>query len=323
MAELAVIVPMYNVEKCITDLLQALAAQEEISLEVWLVDDGSQDGTGAICQAWVQAHPEFNYVRQDNRGVSAARNRGLELSRGDYVAFMDADDWVEPDAFTAILRLMKQEQAEIGFMGTVKEEVLQPLGLQPAGKVVRAEGASILQYDFGAIRQRSNPVFKRALVQNLRFDKNIKSSEDLLFYLTALAKAQKAVFDPAPRYHYLVNPESAMHRVHGRDFFQSELEAQQQIYQLIKQSRLTPAEQKPYYLDLCRAVLGLLRYAAKADDESVFTAVREQYRGAIKYFLQEAPLDTGHKLKYYTYLLPFSLVKLIHGGRQQNVRKAK
>ena len=323
MAELAVIVPMYNVEKSITRLLQAIAQQDEKGLEVWLVDDGSRDGTGTICQAWVQAHPEFHYVRQDNQGVSSARNHGLELSRGDYVAFVDADDWVEPDAFAAILRLMKQEQADIGFMGTVKEDVLQPLGLQPAGKVVRAEGERTLQYDFGAVRERSNPVFKRALVQNLRFDNNLKSSEDLLFYLTALAKAQKAVYDPAPRYHYLVNPEWAMHKAHGRDFFQSELEAQQQINQLIEQSRLNKGEKKPYYLDLCRAVLGLLRYAAKADDESVFTAVREQYGGAIKYFLQEAPLDLGHRLKYYTYLLPFCLVKLIHGGMTQNVRKAK
>ena len=64
MAELAVIVPMYNVEKSITRLLQAIAQQDEKGLEVWLVDDGSRDGTGTICQAWVQAHPEFHYVRQ-------------------------------------------------------------------------------------------------------------------------------------------------------------------------------------------------------------------------------------------------------------------
>ena len=96
---LSVIVPMYNVEAYLEDCLNSLAAQTLDDMEVLLIDDGSSDRTPEIAKLFAESHSGFRYFRKENGGLSDARNFGIPYAEGEYIAFLDSDDWVEPDIY--------------------------------------------------------------------------------------------------------------------------------------------------------------------------------------------------------------------------------
>lgn len=97
MCKVSVIVPVYNTEKYLPACLESLAAQTMDDIEVIVIDDGSPDGSLAIAEEFAAKHPGFRVFSTENRGVGHARNYGAKMSRGEYLAFVDSDDEVEPD----------------------------------------------------------------------------------------------------------------------------------------------------------------------------------------------------------------------------------
>lgn len=93
---ISIVIPVYNVEKYLPQCLDSVLSQIYTNYEVILVDDGSPDGSGAICDAYAQKDSRFRVIHQKNAGVSAARNNGIEQAAGEWVTFIDSDDWVEP-----------------------------------------------------------------------------------------------------------------------------------------------------------------------------------------------------------------------------------
>ena len=93
----SVIVPVYKVEPYLERCLDSLVAQTLKEIEIIVIDDGSPDRCGEICDAYAAKDARFRVVHQENRGLSAARNAGIELARADYLMFVDSDDWVEPE----------------------------------------------------------------------------------------------------------------------------------------------------------------------------------------------------------------------------------
>lgn len=100
---LSVIVPMHNAGELLEPFLASLLAQREQRLEVIIVNDGSTDGSGEIAHRYAAAHPHIRVIDQANAGVSNARNAGLAVARGKYVAFPDADDVLAPDMYSTLL----------------------------------------------------------------------------------------------------------------------------------------------------------------------------------------------------------------------------
>ena len=96
---ISVIIPVYNVEKYLRQCLDSVAGQTYDNLEVICIDDGSTDSSGAILDEYGTKDQRFKIVHQENRGLSAARNKGLEFVKGDYISFIDSDDWIKPDFY--------------------------------------------------------------------------------------------------------------------------------------------------------------------------------------------------------------------------------
>ena len=103
---ISVIVPVYNVEPYLRKCVDSILAQSYSNLEVILVDDGSPDGCGAICDEYAAKDARVRVIHKPNGGVSDARNAGLDIMTGDYVAFVDSDDWVEADMYRTLLTQM-------------------------------------------------------------------------------------------------------------------------------------------------------------------------------------------------------------------------
>ena len=109
--KVSVIVPIYNVKQYLANSLDSIAEQKFDELEVLLIDDGSSDGSAEIAKAYAAKDRRYRYIRQENAGVSAARNRGIEEAKGDYLAFYDADDIVPEKALIAMYKALWKRRA--------------------------------------------------------------------------------------------------------------------------------------------------------------------------------------------------------------------
>lgn len=110
---ISVIIPVYNTESYIGVCLESLVKQTYTNFEVLMIDDGSTDNSGKICQEFTESDSRFHYYRKENGGASSARNLGIEYSRGDYLTFVDSDDWVEEDYLEVLYNAIIDESAGV------------------------------------------------------------------------------------------------------------------------------------------------------------------------------------------------------------------
>ncbi len=110
---ISVIIPVYNVEKYLKQCIDSVIGQTYRNIEIILVDDGSTDSSGTICDNYAVNDSRIRVIHQDNSGAGAARNTGLKEATGDYIAFVDSDDWLELDAFSYMLTIINKNKADI------------------------------------------------------------------------------------------------------------------------------------------------------------------------------------------------------------------
>lgn len=113
MDKISVIVPVYNVEKYLERCVNSLLQQTYENLEIILVDDGSKDRSGKICDALREKSSKIKVIHKENGGLSSARNKGLEIAEGEYIGFVDSDDWISNDMYEYLLSLSKEYDADI------------------------------------------------------------------------------------------------------------------------------------------------------------------------------------------------------------------
>lgn len=130
---ISVIVPAYNMEECIEECVDSILAQTYRGLEVILVDDGSEDATGRLCDRYAERDNRVVVIHQKNQGLPRSRKVGIAAARGEYVGFVDSDDWLEPDMYEHLYRELKRTQAQIAVSGYVMD--------RPDGSSVSVSGA--------------------------------------------------------------------------------------------------------------------------------------------------------------------------------------
>ena len=106
--KISVIVPVYNVEAYLPRCVESIMAQTYQNLEIFLVDDGTKDNCGAICDAYARQDNRVRVIHKENGGLSSARNAGIDASTGEYLSFVDSDDWIEPDMYEKMMGLMEK-----------------------------------------------------------------------------------------------------------------------------------------------------------------------------------------------------------------------
>ena len=209
--DVSIIVPIYNVEKYLRRCIDSILSQTFISFELLLIDDGSTDASGAICDEYALMDRRIHVTHQINRGVSAARNVGLDKSVGKYVCFVDSDDWVTSDYLAT---LMEQVQGFdvlfFGFFLRYNDESSMSLSLRRQCAVNEIEKEqlmlSLCKNDTGykVLGYAFDKIFMRNLIEkyNLRFDENICLGEDEIFALAYCLKAQYLKVIPDVLYCY-------------------------------------------------------------------------------------------------------------------------
>lgn len=121
--KVSVIIPVYNIEKYLSECLESVCNQTLKEIQVLVIDDGSTDGSAAICKAYAQRYPHIlEYYYKENGGSASARNLGLEYAKGEYIGFIDSDDWVEPDMYEKLYCTAKDNDADMVFCRSFEEE---------------------------------------------------------------------------------------------------------------------------------------------------------------------------------------------------------
>lgn len=212
---ISVIVPIYNAEKFLPKCLDSIKNQTYKDLEIILVNDGSSDGSGLICEKYSNGDKRFIVIHKSNGGVSSARNTALKIAKGKYIGFVDPDDWIEPNMFEKLYNLMNDNQVDMSICGYSKETnagIILSNSIDKEIKKFNQKQAINEIIDNSSIKGYLwNKLFKADKILNehkLYFDEKIHFCEDLLFCCQYLLKSESAVFDNTKYYHYIIHEKS-------------------------------------------------------------------------------------------------------------------
>ena len=257
---ISVVVPVYNTAPYLHRCLASIADQTYRDLEIICIDDGSTDGSGGICDAFAARDARFVVRHQANAGESAARNAGLALAHGAYLAFVDCDDWLAPEMYETLLAKMEETQADLVGCGYAK--AYDDGTIQPATNALPVRPGIWTQHDLltyvyhrDAYRGVTGYIWcKLYRMESLRkngklpvFRRDLKLGGDILFFAQAAMRASTAAYVAALFYHYRLRSTSGYHTQDERKWWQMVV-TYERLYR---------------YLRFCGAAEDILRWARR------------------------------------------------------------
>ena len=217
MDKISIIIPVYNAEKFIDSALQSICGQTYENLEILLIDDGSKDDSLAHCKEWSNKDNRVRVHHQENAGASAARNKGIELSTGKYLMFIDGDDWIEKNMLEVLYQEAEKNGADAACC--ILQEDTEMASEEEQNKICYQSGKNVQVFsgktESGlALLRVWGPVcklYRRDAIADCRFE-DYKVAEDLLFNTNVICngKFEKTVLVEYPFYHYIIYPGSTM-----------------------------------------------------------------------------------------------------------------
>lgn len=258
---ISVIVPVYNAEKYLRRCLDSLRSQAYHNMEFVLVDDGSSDKSSEICDQYIIKDARFCVHHQENSGAAAARNAGLAVAKGDWIGFVDSDDYVEPDMYAYLLDLAQRHNADIAQCGAIIEENNEKTVCNTAKQesfFKLCEPIPTLVWNY-MLNYNCCRLYKSKMLNGVYFDSKYVIGEDVLFNLEAICRSRSIVFGTDAKYHYIQNNESLCHAsltdkslnsVRSMFLFAEKIyKKHKSIYNFCKESRLRNN------LDICSKVV--------------------------------------------------------------------
>lgn len=203
---ISIIVPVYNVDKYLRECLDSICCQEKVNLEIIVVDDGSTDNSGAICDEYAKKHTNITVIHKQNEGAGFARNAGLDIMTGDYVSFVDSDDYIAADMYDTLFQAMMQTESDIACCGRFRViDGKVAAAEKPITEEVVLSGQDIIRnllLDKEMTYSQCDKLFKAELFKEVRFPKKNLPSEDMPCIYEILKRAEKVVYIGQAKYYY-------------------------------------------------------------------------------------------------------------------------
>ncbi|MCD8077273.1 MAG: glycosyltransferase [Lachnospiraceae bacterium] len=211
----SIIVPVYNIKKYLRRCADSLIGQDYENLEILFIDDGSTDGSESILDEYQRQDPRVRVIHQENAGVSASRNRGLDLARGEYIQFADSDDWLPVDATRQLVSAAQEQSCDLviaDFYRVAGSRMSQKGDIDEDEVMTRMEFAAHMienpaDFYYGVLW---NKLFRRSIIEryHLRMDDEISWCEDFLFNLEYIRYAESFYAIQTPVYYYFKRKNS-------------------------------------------------------------------------------------------------------------------
>ena len=260
----SVIIPAYNAEKYLAFCLDTVTAQTHRNLEIIVVNDGSKDSTGKICDEYAEKDSRIKVIHQQNKGVAQTRNVGLDNSSGEYFAFIDSDDYVCSYYIETLLNICIENNSKIAICKSTDtyERTLFEL---PGGNNVRTYDSLFLLNNLSYLdvcyEVVISMIFHRSVFDNIRFPSGL-IYEDSFIYYDFIEKAERISFTDESLYYYYLSPNSIMRSDFSAKNFDILLAYDQKI-KVLKRNRCEKSLQKIYceYIYNVARMKGLLKYS--------------------------------------------------------------
>lgn len=295
---ISVIVPVYNAEAYLRQCVESILRQTDEDWELLLIDDGSTDGSTALCAELSARDRRIILYRQENAGVSAARNTGIRRATGAFLCFVDADDWVEPDYLAVLRRTLGDAQIAVcGVDGAENESLVsEQITLE------QFRGAPSRYAKNVYLNCPCNRLFRRELIvgHDLAMPTGMKRGEDAFFMAAYLEQCSRVAVTDRVLYHYRVTPDSAMHRFYTgvcRDE-KALMERQYAFFHPNGPHSLAPEEETAFRVWEYGKVLSVCRYIRQyAGSETERTQYLREWIGCppVRRCLRHAPSTLGKK----------------------------
>ena len=220
---ISVIVPVYNVEVYVERCVKSILGQTYPQIEVVLVDDGSKDSSGRICDELARADSRIKVIHQENQGLGPARNTGLDNASGEFVTFVDSDDWVEPDAYRTMHASLVANSCDIATCGrniVSGDKVIKNYFCLSEGiRIEKPESIKrfLLQQDLNM--SACDKLYRAFLFKDVRFPGDHLVSEDIVPIYTVLKKASGVYLTGKPFYNYYYREGSLSKSAFNRKLF--------------------------------------------------------------------------------------------------------
>lgn len=210
--KVSIIVAIYNIEEYIEECINSLLNQTYENIEIILVDDGSTDKSGAICDKYASAPQNIKVIHKKNRGLSEARNIGILEATGEYITFVDGDDWVDKTAIRTLVWLLEENKADVS-------SIIRNGHQFSSGEVIIGDGKRMLLHMLNTVCFESwGKLYKKSLFDNIKFPEG-KICEDLYSLPSIMLKSNKIVVYHKGLYYYRKREDSITSMMYKNNFY--------------------------------------------------------------------------------------------------------
>lgn len=253
METISIILPIYNVGKYLENCIESILAQTHQKLEVILVNDGSKDNSLDICEKYAALDSRIILIDKQNEGVSIARNTGMARATGEYIAFVDPDDWIEPDMYTSLLTQAKKWDSPVCLCNFYKDTKRRSQAkcfefkdeVLIKGDIIEKlindmVGMSDLLPKYSMVMGSVwRGLYKRSFIEShqLQFVPRLTIMEDLVFMVQVLLKCQCVAIDQNIWYHYVQHPHSAL-RSYNHQLWEDQLIVYEELEKSLREANL-------------------------------------------------------------------------------------
>lgn len=319
---ISIIVPIYNVEKYLNRCIESIVNQTYKNLEIILVDDGSPDNCPQICDEWKEKDNRIVVIHKENGGLSDARNAGLNIAQGEYIAFVDSDDWIDKNYLFILYKAVDEKDADLSVCNlkmvyesqeNIKDTDETVYELQD---ITHEQAMYDILHGQGIRAVAWNKLYKRNLIIEERFKKG-KIHEDEFFTYKIVDKANKIIYIDVPLYNYFQRKNSIMSTVSIKhlDFLEA---LNERLFFIEKKYPQFYLEEK---ISFCIACINHYKktFISKSSDNEVYRKKIKQYRDNISFNYDEFNnVSIKHKIyilfsKHFLFL--FSYILYLKGGR--------
>lgn len=310
--KVSLIIPVYKTEQYLPECLRSVAAQTYGNFETILVDDGSPDRCGVICDEYAAAHENVIVIHQENRGASAARNRGLERANGEWIMFLDSDDWLDDTTLEVMCRKTEQGYDIVSCSFYFSFVNAEKKGLPETIKERAFPASEYREYLYAACiinisawghwfpeEMRCGPVMTFPVVKLYRakllrenrifFPAELKNGEDKCFNLMTMAKANGVYMISDPFYHYRKR-KTASGGADTAIMAERYRRMYAELRKIVAELRCGEKAEKSVSLDVARVVWGMLFSAAKKRGKDFRESVR-----SVREFIHDSDIEDALK----------------------------
>lgn len=240
--KLSIIVPVFNVEEFLANCLKSLVTQDlpKSDYEIIVINDGSSDKSKEIILDYQKKYNNIVFIDQENQGVSVARNKGIDIAKGNYITFVDSDDLIYENALQLILKRLESDDLDLLYLNI---ECYNEAGTKLDYDYKIGDDAIIADGFTHQRRTYTPTVYKKDVIGTIRFNSNIVIGEDTVFNGLVQSKAKRCSYSSIPYYKYLVRTNSATKKIRTQKAFNGFIAAIENVASY-KKENVTPSNQK-------------------------------------------------------------------------------